>query len=90
LRAQEGRDAQSLAGQIPKLFLFLTKGTPIGERKSCRPEASGTLKCFSRRRAGILVIDADPTQSIWNTRRINGLIVDGNVVDRDGLLNLKH
>ncbi len=41
------------------------------------------------RRADILVLDADPTANIWNARRISTLIVDGNVVDRDGLLNLK-
>jgi len=41
------------------------------------------------RRADILVIDGDPTQSIWNVRRISGLIVDGNVMDRDALLNVK-
>jgi imidazolonepropionase-like amidohydrolase len=41
------------------------------------------------RRADILVVDGDPTASIWNARRISGLIVDGNVMDRDALLNLK-
>ncbi len=41
------------------------------------------------RRADILVLDSDPTASIWNARRITTLIIDGNVVDRDGLLNLK-
>jgi len=41
------------------------------------------------RRADILVLDADPTANIWNARRISTLIVDGNVMDRDGLLNLK-
>ena len=41
------------------------------------------------RRADILVIDADPTVNIWNVRRISTLIVDGNVLDRDALLNLK-
>jgi len=41
------------------------------------------------RRADILVIDADPTLSPWNVRRISTLIVDGNVIDRDALLNLK-
>lgn len=41
------------------------------------------------RRADILVLDGDPTANIWNARRISTLIVDGNVVDRDGLLNLK-
>jgi len=41
------------------------------------------------RRADILVVDGDPTVSIWNARRISGLIVDGNVLDRDALLNGK-
>jgi len=38
------------------------------------------------RRADILVLDADPTVNIWNVRRISTLIVDGNVLDREGLL----
>jgi hypothetical protein len=42
------------------------------------------------RRADILVVDADPTLNIWNARRISVLIVDGNVIDREKLLNLKH
>ena len=42
------------------------------------------------RRGDVLVLDADPTANIWNARRINTLIEDGNVLDRDGLLNLKH
>jgi hypothetical protein len=41
------------------------------------------------RRADILVVDGDPTVNIWNARRISMLIMDGNVLDRDGLLNLK-
>ena len=41
------------------------------------------------RHADILVIDGDPTVNIWNVRRISTLIVDGNQIDRDGLLNLK-
>lgn len=41
------------------------------------------------RRADILVLDADPTLSIWNVRRISTLIEDGNVLDRDSLLKLK-
>ena len=41
------------------------------------------------RRADILVVDADPTLNIWNARRISGLIMDGNVIDREKLLNLK-
>jgi hypothetical protein len=40
------------------------------------------------RRADILVVDGDPTVNIWNARRISTLIVDGNVVDREALLNL--
>jgi hypothetical protein len=39
------------------------------------------------RRADILVLDADPTASVWNARRISTLILDGNVVDRDSLLH---
>jgi hypothetical protein len=42
------------------------------------------------RRADILVVDGDPTQNIWNARRISGLIMDGNLIDRNALLNLKH
>ena len=38
------------------------------------------------RRADILVVDGDPTANIWNARRISLLIVDGEVVDRDALL----
>jgi hypothetical protein len=41
------------------------------------------------RRADILVLDADPTASVWNARRIATLIVDGNVMDRDALLKLR-
>ena len=40
------------------------------------------------RRADILVLDGDPTTNIWNARRISTLIVDGSVMDRDGLLRL--
>jgi hypothetical protein len=39
------------------------------------------------RRADILVVDGDPTVNVWNARRISQLIVDGNVMDRDALLN---
>jgi imidazolonepropionase-like amidohydrolase len=39
------------------------------------------------RRADVLVVDGDPTVSIWNARRISGLIVDGNLLDREALLN---
>jgi hypothetical protein len=42
------------------------------------------------RRADILVLDADPTESIWNARRIAGLVFDGNVIDRKSLLSWKH
>ena len=38
------------------------------------------------RRADVLVLDGDPSVSIWNARRISTLVLDGNVVDRDGLL----
>ena len=41
------------------------------------------------RRADILVLDGDPTVTVWNVRRILNLIVDGNVLDRDALLNPK-
>lgn len=41
------------------------------------------------RRADILVVDGDPTVSIWNARRISTLIVDGIEVDRGELLKLK-
>ncbi|MGB7548873.1 MAG: amidohydrolase family protein, partial [Terracidiphilus sp.] len=39
------------------------------------------------RRADILVLDGDPTVNIWNARRISALILSGNVVDREALLN---
>jgi hypothetical protein len=42
------------------------------------------------RRADILIVDADPTQNIWNARRISTLIMDGNLIDRERLLRLKH
>jgi hypothetical protein len=41
------------------------------------------------RRADILVVDGDPTLNIWNVRRISALIMDGNVINREALLNLK-
>jgi len=41
------------------------------------------------RRADILVVDGDPTTNIWNARRISGIVMDGNVLDREGLLRLK-
>jgi len=39
------------------------------------------------RRADILVLDSDPTAYVWNARRITTLVIDGNVMDRDSLLN---
>jgi hypothetical protein len=41
------------------------------------------------RRADILIVDSDPTANIWNARRISGIILDGNLIDRDALLNGK-
>jgi imidazolonepropionase-like amidohydrolase len=41
------------------------------------------------RRADILVIDGDPTVNVWNARRISTLILEGNVLDREALLNMK-
>jgi hypothetical protein len=41
------------------------------------------------RRADILVLDGDPTISVWNVRRISTLVFDGNIVDRDALLKQK-
>jgi hypothetical protein len=38
------------------------------------------------RRADILIVDADPTQNIWNARRISSLIMDGNLIDRKRLM----
>lgn len=42
------------------------------------------------RRGDILVVDGDPTANVWNARNISLLLIDGNVVDRQALLNLKH
>jgi hypothetical protein len=42
------------------------------------------------RRADILVVEADPTVSAWNVRRIWALIFDGNPIDREALLNPRH
>jgi hypothetical protein len=39
------------------------------------------------RRADILIVDGDPTINIWNARRISGIILDGNVIDRNALLH---
>ena len=41
------------------------------------------------RRADILVVDGDPTVSIWNARRISTIVLNGEVLDRDSLLHLK-
>jgi imidazolonepropionase-like amidohydrolase len=41
------------------------------------------------RRADILVLDGDPTLSVWNVRRISTLVFDGNIVDREALLKQK-
>jgi hypothetical protein len=41
------------------------------------------------RRADILVLDGDPTITVWNARHIVNLILDGNVLDRDALLTLR-
>ena len=41
------------------------------------------------RRADIIVVDADPTVSTWNVRRISTIVLDGNVLDRDALLTAK-
>ncbi|HEY1902593.1 MAG TPA: amidohydrolase family protein [Terracidiphilus sp.] len=41
------------------------------------------------RRADIVIVDGDPTENIWNARRISGLIEDGNVLDREALLNAR-
>jgi len=38
------------------------------------------------RHADILVLDGDPTESIWNVRRIDTLLIDGNQIDRESLL----
>jgi imidazolonepropionase-like amidohydrolase len=38
------------------------------------------------RRADILILDGDPTENIWNARRINTLLIDGNQIDRESLL----
>jgi len=41
------------------------------------------------RRADILILDADPTSSIWNARRISTMLLDGNIIDRESLLKLR-
>lgn len=40
------------------------------------------------RRADILVVDGDPTVSIWNARRIDAIVLEGNLVDRETLLRM--
>jgi adenine deaminase len=42
------------------------------------------------RRGDILVVEGNPTANIWNARNITTILMDGNVVDRPGLLTLKH
>ena len=41
------------------------------------------------RRADILILDADPTVNVWNARRISGILLDGNLLDRESLLNTR-
>jgi hypothetical protein len=41
------------------------------------------------RRADILVLDSDPTVSIWNARRISLVLLDGEPLDRNALLHLR-
>jgi hypothetical protein len=41
------------------------------------------------RHADILVVDGDPAENIWNARRISTLIMNGNVMNREALLNLR-
>ncbi len=38
------------------------------------------------RRADILLLDADPTASVWNLRQFHSLLLDGNLIDRQSLL----
>jgi imidazolonepropionase-like amidohydrolase len=40
------------------------------------------------RRADLLILGADPTADISNTRNIQSVVLDGVVLDRPGLLNL--
>ncbi len=42
------------------------------------------------RRADVLVVDGNPTENVWNARRISTLIFDGEVVNREALVNLRH
>lgn len=41
------------------------------------------------RRADIVVVDGDPTVSIWNARRISLVVLEGNVLDREALLRMR-
>ncbi len=41
------------------------------------------------RRADILILDADPTASVWNARRISTIVLDGEPLDRGALLRLR-
>jgi hypothetical protein len=42
------------------------------------------------RRADVLVVDGNPAENVWNARRISTLILDGEVVNREALLNQRH
>ena len=39
------------------------------------------------RRADIVILNADPTANIWNVRNIDSVLLDGNPLDREALLN---
>ena len=41
------------------------------------------------RRADILVLDADPTANIWNVHRISSIVLDGEILGRQALLNTR-
>jgi imidazolonepropionase-like amidohydrolase len=41
------------------------------------------------RRADILVVDGNPAANIWNARRISGIVLEGNIIDRNSLLHLR-
>ena len=41
------------------------------------------------RRADIVVVDGDPTVSIWNARRISAVVLEGSMLDRDALLRAR-
>jgi hypothetical protein len=42
------------------------------------------------RRADLLILEADPTTDISNTRKIHAVVLDGVVLDRDSLLHPTH